>query len=40
MRYSKAQKERLIILSIERRTCMEATGYTAKTTKNIHHIVY
>ena len=40
MSYSKAKKERSLIASIERKTCMEATCYTAVTTKNIHHIEY
>ena len=34
MCYSKATKIDILILSIERKTCMKATCYT----KNIHHI--
>ena len=36
----KQQKERLLILNIERKTCMEATCCTATTTKNNHYIKY
>ena len=34
----KQQKERLLILGIERKTCIKGTRHTAKPTKNIHQI--
>ena len=40
MCYSKSTKRENIILTTERKICMEVMSYTATTTKNIHHIGY
>ena len=38
MCYSKATKREILILRIERKTCLKATCCTATITKSIHHI--